>query len=91
MDDILIIYNENKTDVNDVLKSFNDLTPNLTFTLEKERENELNFLDISITKTKEKISFDIYRKETTSDIIIPNDSCHPTEQKLAAINTSQTE
>jgi len=45
----------------------------------------LNFLDILITKTKNKISFDIYRKETTSDIIIPNDSCHPTEQKLAAI------
>jgi len=45
----------------------------------------LNFLDLSITKTTEKISFDIYRKPTTSDIIIPNDSCHPTEQKLAAI------
>ena len=47
--------------------------------------NKLNFLDISITKPKDKMSFDIYRKETTSDIIIPNDFCHPTEQKLAAI------
>ena len=85
VDDILIIYNENITRVSDVLKSFNDLTPNMTFTLEKERENKLNFLDISITKTKDKMSFGIYRKETTSDIIIPNDSCHPTEQKLVAI------
>ena len=42
-------------------------------------------LNILIIKTKDKISFDIYRKKTTSDIIIPNDSCHPTEQKLAAI------
>jgi hypothetical protein len=45
----------------------------------------LNFLDISIIKATDKISFDIYRKETTSDIIIPNDSCHPTEHTLAAI------
>jgi len=34
VDDILIIYNENIIDVNQVLKSFNDITPSLTFTLE---------------------------------------------------------
>jgi len=85
VDDILIIYNENITDVNQVLKSFNVITPSLTFTLVQEEENKLNFLDILIIKTKDKISFDIYRKKTTSDIIIPNDSCHPIEQKLAAI------
>lgn len=32
-----------------------------------------------------KMSFDIYRKPTTSDSIIPNDSCHPLEHKLATI------
>jgi len=31
------------------------------------------------------MSFDIYRKTTTSDTIIPNDSCHPLEHELAAI------
>jgi len=85
VDDILIIYSENITDVSQVLRSFNDITPSLTFTLEQEKENKLNFLDISVIKATDKISFNIYRKETTSDIIIPNDSCHPTEQKLAAI------
>ena len=85
VDDILIIYNENTTDANQVLKSFNNISPNLTFTLEQEKENTLNFLDIQITQSRDKISFDIYRKETTSDLIIPNDSCHPTEQKFAAI------
>jgi ABC-type antimicrobial peptide transport system ATPase subunit len=43
-----------------------------------------NFLDISIIKATYKISFDMYRKITTTDIIVPNDSCHSTEQKLAA-------
>jgi len=84
VNDVPIIYNETITDVERVLNSFNDITPSLTFTLEQEKE-KLNFLDISIIKATDKISFDIYRKQTTSDIIIPNDSCHPTEQKLAAI------
>jgi len=85
VDDILIIYNGNITDVEQVLSSFNDVTASLTFTLEQEKENKLNFLDLSIIKATDKISFGIYRKPTTSDIIIPNDSCHPTEQKLAAM------
>jgi len=85
VDDIFIIYNENITDIEHVLSSFNDITPSLNFTLEREQENKLNFLDLSIIKTTDKISYDIYRKPSTSDIIIPKDSCHPTEQKPAAI------
>jgi uncharacterized protein (DUF433 family) len=85
VDDILLIYNENRTNIEELLKSFNDLTPSLNFTLEREVDNKLNFLDISIIKTADRISFDIYRKPTTSDIIISNDSCHPQEQKMAAI------
>ena len=54
MDDILITYNENITDVKQVLSSFNDITPSLTFTLEQEKEHKLNFLDISIIKATDK-------------------------------------
>jgi hypothetical protein len=32
-----------------------------------------------------KMVFDMYRLPTTSDNITLNDSCHPSEQKLAAI------
>jgi hypothetical protein len=85
VDDTFIIYNENITDINRVLKSFNDITPSLTYTLDQEKENKLNFLDLSVIKATDKIYFKIYRKETTSDVIIPRDSCHPTQQKLAAI------
>ena len=63
VDDILIFYNEYITDVKQVLSSFNDITPSLTFTLEHEKENKLNLLDISIIKATDKISFDIYRKK----------------------------
>jgi hypothetical protein len=57
----------------------------MNFTLETEQDNKLNILDITISKTANKLSFNIYRKPTTSDNIIPNDSCHPPEQKTAAI------
>jgi len=83
VDNILILYNENLTDINEIHNIFNCTSPHLNFTLELEQDDGLNFLDLTI-KTTTKMIFDIYRKPTTSDNIIP-DSCHPSEQKLAAI------
>jgi len=45
----------------------------------------MNFLDLTIIKETNRITFDIFRKPTTTDLIIPKDSCHPIEQKLATI------
>jgi len=85
VDDILIVYNENFTDVNEIHNMFNSVSPDLNFMLEQEQNNGLNFLDLTIKKTPNKMIFDIYRKPATSDNIIPNDSCHPSEHKLATI------
>jgi hypothetical protein len=67
------------------LDHFNNLTPKLEFTLEKEADSKIDFLDITISTEPQKLPTDIYRKPTYTDIIIPNDSCHPKEHKLAAI------
>ena len=85
VDDILIVYNERKTNIDQLLDQFNNVTPKTEFTIEKETEGKINFLDITITRDLDKLSIDIYRKPTYSDAIIPHDSCHPTEHKLAAI------
>jgi hypothetical protein len=53
---------------------------------EKETNNTINFLDLSINKTDDNLQLGIYRKHTTTDLIIHNDSCHPFEHKRAAIN-----
>jgi hypothetical protein len=53
--------------------------------LEKETNCRINFLDITICREQKRFSMDIYRKSTSADVIIPNDSCHPREHKLAAI------
>ena len=57
----------------------------MTFTVEEEMDNSINFLDITISKDENKISFNVCRKPTATDIIIRNDLCHPPEQMLAAI------
>ena len=85
VDDILIIYDRTTTEIDNVLESFNKLMPTMKFTMEKEKNNRINFLDITIVKEHNKLTFDIYRKPTTTDSIIPYDSCHPIEHKLAAV------
>jgi hypothetical protein len=65
--------------------------PKIKFTIEEEEEeeevnNKINFLRISIEKTRNKLQLGIYRKPATTDLIIHDDSCHPYENKKAAIN-----
>jgi hypothetical protein len=62
----------------------------MQFNVEEENNNQLNFLDITIKKDNNWINFDIYRKPMTTDIIIPQESCHPMEQKLSAVRYLQT-
>ena len=85
VDDILLIYNKRLIDIEDVLSSSNSFCPSLKFTLEWEKDKKLNFLDITIEKTNTGFSYNIYRKATTTDTIIPMDSNHPLEHKMAAI------
>jgi hypothetical protein len=53
--------------------------------MEKEIDNKINFLDVTIQKDTDSLSFNIYRKPTMTDTINPNYSCHPQEHKYAAI------
>jgi hypothetical protein len=50
VDDILIIYKENHTDINEVLSSFNSISPGLNFTAGQDQNNRINFLDLTIQK-----------------------------------------
>jgi hypothetical protein len=84
--DDIIIYDQRKTNIEDTLIEFNKQKTNINFTIEKEEHNCINFLDLTIHRKKTKLEFAIYRKHTQTDIIIPNDSCHPYEHEIASIN-----
>jgi hypothetical protein len=55
VDDILIVFNNNITDIHTVFKSFNELSPTIKFTMETELDNQINFLDITIHRDAKKI------------------------------------
>ena len=74
--DILIIYKEDHTDIHHVLDLFNNASPTLSFTMETENNNSIDFLDITIYKSNG-LAFRIYRKPTATDHIIPHESNHP--------------
>jgi hypothetical protein len=83
VDDILIIYNITSTDINTVLQQFNSTTKHLNFTIENEVNEQLSYLDITISRQHNHFDYNIYRKPTITNHMIPNDSCHPQEHKNA--------
>jgi hypothetical protein len=54
--------------------------------MEKEPNDRINFLDITIHRSEKELTYGIYRKATATDTIIHNQSCHPTQHKITAIN-----
>jgi hypothetical protein len=84
LDDILIIYNEKSADIKDVLSEFN-LSPKLKFTSEVEENGKINFLDITIMKTRHTVDASIYRNPTTTDCIFPYDSFQATHYITSGI------
>jgi allophanate hydrolase subunit 1 len=82
VDDILIIYDKKKINIEHTLNELNKLQSSIKFTIEKEIHDSINFLDLTIYWEEENLKFTIYRKPTQTDIIIPNSSCHPNEHKM---------
>jgi hypothetical protein len=72
VDDMFIIYDEDLMKIDNMLKEFNSTHPNIQYTLEKQTGNILNYLDISIENRHNNFIFVIYRKPTTTDLIIHN-------------------
>jgi nucleoside-specific outer membrane channel protein Tsx len=70
VDDILIIYNTRITNIDNTLNIFNNIHPKIKFTIEKEINNKINFLDLSIEKNHNNLQLGIYRKPTATDLII---------------------
>jgi hypothetical protein len=85
VDNILLVYNEETTNINLTLQEFNNVHPKLIFTIEKEENSKINFLDITIQRTENKLTYGIHRKITATDTIIHNESCHSTQHKMSAI------
>jgi hypothetical protein len=74
-----------KMNIYEVLTQFNQIHPKLQFTLEEEADHHIHFLNVTIIRKNNNIQFNIFQKPTTTDAIIPQESCHPDEHKTSAI------
>jgi hypothetical protein len=83
VDDILIIYNPQRTNIHESLNEFNAINPKLKFTIEEQSDYTINFLDLTITNRSNTLDCSIFRKPTAT--IIHNASCHPNEHKKSVI------
>jgi nucleoside-specific outer membrane channel protein Tsx len=50
VDDILIIYNAQTTNINNTLDEFSMIHPKIKFPMEEEQDNTINYSDIAIEK-----------------------------------------
>jgi hypothetical protein len=83
VDDLLIIFNQSRINVDQIL-NFNDhIDDHLEFKISSVN-NTLPNLDLSITRNDNNIELNIYRKPSYTDIMIHYTSNHPYIHKLAA-------
>jgi hypothetical protein len=76
VDDTLIICYPTHTNIQAILSDLNVIHPKLQFSAEGERDNKLNYLDITIHRTPTNLKTSIYRKPRFTDTIIPHTSNH---------------
>lgn len=83
VDDVLCLFNNDTNNIQDLIEYLNSISENIKFTNEINNKS-INFLDLSISNENCIHTFQIYRKPTQSDLIIPKNSNHPWHQKLAS-------
>jgi hypothetical protein len=86
VDDLIICWTGSMSQLDTFVNDINNKHPKIKFKKELEQNNSLNFLDLTITKVDNKHDFQIYRKPTHTDTVIPASSTHPWQHKLAAFH-----
>jgi hypothetical protein len=71
VDDVLVIYDTNHTDIQNMSRDFSTLHLRLKFTAGCETDNQINFLDVTIHRTPTNWRIAMYRKPTFTDTDIP--------------------
>ena len=86
VDDIFCAWPVNKS-VNSFLERLNSFVPSIKFTVEKEENGKLPFLDIMVHRTDRTLKFAVYRKPTNICSYIHFYSNHSNKTKTAVISS----
>jgi hypothetical protein len=87
VDDVLSVYDSALATANAILRDHNDMHPNIKNNMEVEENEYISFLDLNIHRNLNKLDMGIYRKPTSTDVVIPHSSNHPASHKSAAFHS----
>ena len=76
VDDTFILW-PHQEDVQILLDHVNSVRPSIQFTMEKEQDNKLPFLDVLVTRTEQGFRSSVYRKLTFTGQYLNFNSHHP--------------
>ncbi|XP_018908846.2 uncharacterized protein [Bemisia tabaci] len=86
VDDSFGIWLGSEREAEQFVKELNNLHPKIKFKLEFGGK-KLNYLDLTIQIKNNKLKFSIYRKPCYTDAIIPENSYHSWQQKMAGFHS----
>jgi len=84
MDDILLIYDSTRTNPDNIQQYIDTIHSNVQLSSTMESENNIHFLDLSITRRPTCLNISIFHKHTSTNTTINFLSNHPLEHKMAA-------
>ncbi len=86
VDDIISAVSRNDIDI--LLQHLNSIEPSIQFTVEREMNGDLAFLDLNVYRTIEgKLETAVYRKPTHTDKYLSYNSHHPVSHKKSVAKT----
>ena len=88
VDDTFILW-PHQEDVQILLDHVNSIRPSIQFTMEKEQDNKLPFLDVLVTRTEQGFRSSVYRKPTFSGKYLNSNSHNPYTVKKRIVRCLQ--
>ena len=77
VDDVFVMWQHSRSDIEDFLQHLNHRDPNIKFTMELEKDLSIPFLDVRVTRsTGGNPSHQVYRKPTHTDRYLNYRSFH---------------
>ena len=74
-----------KDKINHMVNNFNNINPNIQFTYEIEKDNNINFLDLLLMNSDNKIITNWFQKSCFSGRFLNYNSNHPKSHKIGLI------
>jgi hypothetical protein len=88
VDDTFVIWSHGEQELDFFLDHLNSRNPKIQFTMEKEKQKQLAFLDVLVTrKPCGRLGHTVYRKSTHTDRYLNKESNHHPQQKRGVIKT----